>query len=71
VNNQNEQEAFFERFRNVKLVNVSKVCPDCGRTNYMGYIFTEVHCSCGGIVAFTLAEKRHIVKTEIHTGDLG
>lgn len=55
----------FEDYGGVRLVNVSKVCPTCGRTQYMERLSAEVLCECGQRVTFTPAEKRHIVRVEI------
>jgi hypothetical protein len=61
----NQENELFERYKDFRLVNVGKVCPKCGRVYLMESILTEIPCSCGRLVTFTVPERRHVILTEI------
>jgi len=62
---QAEARELIERYKDFRLVNISKVCPNCDRGHYMEFLGAEIPCSCGRIVTFTPAEKWYILQDNI------
>jgi len=57
-------DELIEKYRNIRLVLVGKLCPQCGVSQRMDYLHSEVKCECGTLVKFTHPEMLYLIKTE-------